>query len=430
MARTMRFVFLLLAACQLASCVREVQTASDYNSALAPSLLGAANPCDEQANAATADDMLELAGIRIVAAIPQVGNVTSDDAAPKVLWSWFALFPQSATFASPSASGCPDAVLELYAPSGPFLDNAGLSYEYGDESAEVPLGPSGPDPVPLDLNGSHLRDGDFATLYANLSLGISGRISVHYPYSQTDYSQECHESGGETSCSCVQHASTGMREYSRDVSDSRLLFVETGPVEQEWLNPPLGGRLEGNETSRLLMFARRMPSNISVSAGGRQLGWSSPFGFSAGTGKCGETTVSASASEQDYGVSALLGNGTLFPFQLVDRNASYVPAYVEFDWSENAGKKGVNVSYEDWFSGVQYFASDFSVREPAPFSPASSGGGMEMRQGSGSLSPAAYPARVKSAALPDYSPLAILIAFPLALGAYSILFRMRGGDME
>lgn len=53
-----------------------------------------------------------------------------------------------------------------------------------------------------------------------------------------------------------------------------------------------------------------------------------------------------------------------------------------------------------------------------------------MRQGSGSLSPAAYPARVKSAALPDYSPLAILIAFPLALGAYSILFRMRGGDME
>ena len=430
MANWMNVLFLLLAACQLALCVPEVEMAASYNEALAPSLLGAANPCWEQATNATADDMLELAGMRIVSAIPQVGNVTSDDAAPKLLWSWFASFPQSATFASPSSNGCPGTALELYAPSGPYLGNAKLSYEYGNKSAEVALGPSGPDPVPLGLNESSLRDGDFASLYANLTLEISGNISVRYSYSQTDYSQECHGPGGENHCTCVPHTSFGSKEYSRNASDSRLLLVETGPVEAEWLNPPLGKRLVWNETAGLLLFARRMPANISVSAGGKQIGWSSQFAFSTATGDCGEMAVSAAPLVRQAGVGTRLGNGTLFPPQLVERNASYVPAYVEFNWSETPGKKEVNVSIEDWFSGLMNFTSDFSVHEPAPFSSGGSGGGMEMREGTDSLSPAAYPAEVKTAALPDYSPLALLVTVPLALGSYSLLSWLRGGNME
>ena len=417
----MREILLLLAACQLAFCVAEVEQASSYNAALAPSLLGAANPCQEQGAATTQDDMLALAGIRIVSAVPQVGNVTSDRAEPKILWSWFATFPQSAAFSSPSADGCPDSVLELYSPSGPFLSDAKLSYHYGSGTEGVPLGPSGPNPVPLDLNESFLGEGDFAQLYANLSLEISGKVSVRYSYTDTDYSQECHESGGESNCACEPHTSLGTREYSMSVSDSRVLLVETGPVQESWLNPPLHKRLAGNGTAKLLVFARRMPANISASAGGRAIGWSSQYAFSDGIGRCGEMTVAASSQSHQNGLSAHVGNSTLFPSQLVDRNASYVPVYVEFEWNESPGKKTLNISFEDWFSGQQNFTDNFSVREPGAFSAGTGSAGMEVRDGTDSLSPAAYPAPEKSAALPDYSALAALLALPIALCAYSVL---------
>ena len=426
-----RGALLLLLLCPLVFSVQEIIDAADYNTGLASALLGAENPCGAGERQISENDIFSVAGVRVITAMPLADNITSDLSAPEALWSWFAKFPKSATFASPSGNGCPSSVLELYAPQSPVLGNAKLSYRYGSAEKEVQLGSFGPNPVALDLNSGYLREEEFARLYANLSLEINGEISVVYSYRKTTYQKVCHTAAKGTFCGCEQKIDLGTRTYAKQASDARSFLVEIGPVEEVWLNPPLQKRLAGKQTGKFLIFARRMPAKINVSADGRELGWSEPYKFSVAAGECGERVVTSSFLPRQNGVEVKTNETEICPFQLVGKNASYLPFYLDFGWDETAGKKRVNVEYEDWFLHGQNFSREFSVREPAAFSSRGGEGTGEIKQGSDSLSPAFYPAEEKTAPLPDFSPVAALVALPFFGAIYFLSRRFsRELDME
>jgi len=422
---------LLLLLCPLVFSVQEIRDAAEYNGGLAAGLLGAENPCGAVERQISEEDVFSVVGVRLVTLMPLANNVTSDLSSTEVLWSWFAAYPDRATFTSPSGNGCPASVLEIYNPGKPVLRNAKLAYRYGRAEKEVLLDSNGPNPVALDLNSSYLVEDAYARLYADLKLRVEGEIAVGYAYRKTAYQIVCHTVETGTFCGCEQEITGGSREYAKSVADERNILVEIGPVDEMWLNPPLQKRLSGKQAGKILIFARRMPAKIIVSAEERELGRNEPYGFSTKTDECGEKVVSGEFSPVRQGLAIGMNGTAILPFQLVSKNASYLPFYLEFEWEETAGKKEVRVGYEDWFSHGKNFTREFSVREPDAFSLRGDEDVDGIRRGSDSLSPAFYPAVETAAAAPDFSPVAALIALPFFGAAYFLFRRLRQGrDME
>ena len=418
----LKAVVILLLACCLACAVQEIDDASLHNMAMAGSLMGAGNPCSMPEREPTQADIFSAAGMKIISAIPQAGNVTTDLGDPKLLWTWFAKVPSSASFTFSTGNGCPDSQIELYNPSGLRLEGGRLAYSYGSMDKEIGLSSTGPNPAPLDLGQSHLRDADFSLAYANLSLEMSGEVGVDYLFRKMDYTMNCQQGPRGSSCNCTMRTSMGTMQYHKPVSDSAMLDVETGPVQEVWLNPPLGTGLDGNGIGKVLLLSRRMPSKISVASDGRVIALDRPYLFSSSQGQCGETDVSASFSPVGAGLFVYRGEGPVFPPQLVDKNASYYPIYAEFDWNGAAGAKAVQIGYEDWFSDTQNFTRDFSAGEPSAFYGNRSPAIMGAPQGA---APAAYQGGFLAGGIPDLSPVAIPVSAILIIGAYGVFSWLR-----
>jgi hypothetical protein len=136
---------------------------------------------------------------------------------------------------------------------------------------------------------------------------------------------------------------------------------------------------------------------------------------------CGEKTVEQAFRPEAANAWMNASSTTVFPYQLVAKNASYLPFYFEFSWNETAGKKDVVLEFEDSFSNSQNFTREFSVREPVQFSEANSEDAMALRQGNEKETAAAYPSKEKSGAAINLSSLAILFAIPFALSAAWII---------
>ncbi|VVC00744.1 Uncharacterised protein [uncultured archaeon] len=423
--------FLLALSCTPLFAVEEIDSAAFFNANLAPSLLGAANACGAPGREASMDDPFSVSDARIVALIPQAGNVSSDLSNASLLWSWSASYPQEAVFALSPNGNCRAGEYRVSGPSKAEFMGA-LRYNYGSEYADVRLQSGGPSPVPLDLDRTHLREDDFtiaprAFLHANLS----GTMSVMYTFSRTDYVYGCHSVEGGEMCGCEARHSSGTRTYEKHLSDSKTFEIETGPVGEFWANPPLQNRLAGSQSGQVVFLARRMPSMITAHSGGTRLGWNSPYSFNATEGSCGEKEVSAVLSPEGDTMDANVSAIPATPFQLTEKNYSCYPVYAEFGWNETQGKKGITLQYEDWFSHRMNFTREFSVRAPEPFNSSAEGGeALVYRQGNDGITPAAYPVAPPPGKLPDFSGLALLAALPFALGAYGLLrlFAAAGGQ--
>ncbi|MFA6328626.1 MAG: hypothetical protein WCY41_04220 [Candidatus Micrarchaeia archaeon] len=408
-------VFLLLF-CPLLFSATAVEQASSRNIALAPSLLGAKNACNAPSGLPTRDDIFFVADARVVSLVPQVGNTTSDLSNASALWSWSASFPQEARFSIHDEERCPAGEIRYFAPSSPSISGA-LSYLYGNSTETLALSQASANPLPLNLSAGKLTDADFLHPSALLSFSLNASISVSYSFSKSSYSYQCSTMGGYTGCGCERNYAGGSRTFRRSVSDARNFSVEVGPVSLLWLNPPGSSRLSGDGDGKLALFARRLPASMSLVFGGKEIASAQPYSFSAGAGQCGEAIADRAFSPSGTGVF-INASAPIFPSQLVDKDASYMPFYLEFPWQADAGRANFTLVYEDAFSNRQNFSREFSVREPAPFFPPSgSGEAMARREASGSATAAAYPAQAQQGAFPDFSILAVAFALPLAVGA-------------
>ncbi len=406
----------LLVLCTCSAAVLQVQEASAHNEKIASSLLGAKNACIEEKRQPSLADVFSVAQIKIVTLIPQVENVTSDQAEPKLLWSWSADFPDSATFLLDATTECPAGFIEIFSPGNASLTEAKLVYHYGQEKKEILLKKDGPNPVMLELDSSRLLEKDFEQFYAVLQTKLSGKVSVEYSYRKTEYRLVCQQVGEFEVCGCEAKVSLGNQAFEKNLEDEREFFVEIGPVQELWLNPPLQKRLQGIQDGKIVLFARRMPSRISISSNGEKLGSASIYSFEKEVGKCRQMTVKSSFEPKGENLEVEKANKTVFPFQLVEKNASYLPFYAEFVWDSEKGKKAVQILFEDWFLGNETFSRDFSVRQPGPFFPNQSKE-IALIPGTDEMPPAAYPAiesKEKRAELPD---VAIVIVFVGVVGA-------------
>ncbi|MCX6770389.1 MAG: hypothetical protein NT051_07030 [Candidatus Micrarchaeota archaeon] len=412
-----------------------MEEASAHNLGIAKSLLGAKDACGATTRAPSQDDLFEVADLRIVILAPQVGNVTSNRAAPQLVWSWSASLPETAEFEIASEN-CPDGVEEYYNPSEPEFANGALEYSYLGEVKRVALG-GGDSPVQLNLSGEAEERTDIALdfahesapelAYENLSMKLVGEIRARYSYRKSTYEYVCHQLQGGIGCGCESEAEFGMRTFRMSLSDSRTFFVETEPVEEVWLNPPLNSRLAGLENGKLAFFARRMPAKISVYSEGNLIGEAAPYRFEESLGSCGQKEVKRIYSPEGKGAVINISQNSTRPFQLVSKNKHYVPIYFEFGWNESAGKRGVSLVYEDCFSAQDNFSRNFSVREPALFKPDEEAGneaGVILREGSESLSPALHQSAARQE-MPSSGAavLAVALLLPLLLGAESFLRR-------
>ena len=419
--KTALFISLILL-CAPLSAVSEVEWASSRNIALAPFLLGAKNACDAPSRLPSEDDIFSVADARIVSLIPQAGNATSDLSNASILWSWSAAFPNEVRFSIREEARCPAGEIRYFAPSTPSLSGT-VSCLYGNFTEILSLSANGTNPIPLNLSAGKLTDADFLQPFASLSLILRANISVAYSFSKSGYSYRCTSSDGYTGCGCERNYGGGFRTFQRSVLDARNFSVEVGPNSLMWLNPPLSSRLAGNENGKMALFARRLPANLSLSFRGKEIASVQPYLFSVRDGSCGEAIVDREFSPQQGAAAGVFINasGPIFPSQLVDKNASYFPFYLEFPWHAGAGKANFTIVFEDAFSRQQAFSREFSVREPTPFSPSSgavgSGGAMEKREASDGATSAAYPKRAQQGAFPDFSIIAVAFAFPLAIGA-------------
>ncbi len=421
MPRCWLFTFALCFLSGMPLAVFEIENASGYNFAIADSLLGADNPCGLERRAATADDIFSVADIAAVSIVPSVGNVTSDLSSPKLLWSWFASFPQSATFPIHSDGSCPEGTLELYNPAWKNLHEAKLVYKYGNRTVEANLSGDGPNPVALELDSGHLQGSDYEGLFANLSINLSGKIGVSYSYRKTEYAETCTHTEEFEGCNCEESVEFGIKPYEKEVGSERMFLVETGPVEGIWLSPPLLGRLAGNEKGTVLLLARRMPAMITAVADGREIANAVPYKFEVKNGECGEKIVEQAFEPEVANAIVNASSLTVFPYQLVAKNASYLPYYFEFFWNETAGRKRVVLEFKDRFSHSQNFTREVSVREPAQFSDDGGQGAMNLLHGDWKNTPAAYPSQEKTGTGIDLSSLAILFAIPFALFSIGII---------
>jgi len=418
-------VLLLFALAGTAYAARHVWEAASHNINLSGSLLGS-NACGFASRAPSEDDAFAYAGIRAVSLIPQVDNVTSDLSSPMLLWSWAAGAPEEVSFRLPGTTECPGGEMRLFSRSAISFSEGKLHYSYGNASMETALASGGPNPVPLALDRGWLRGSDFSQLYAPLQVRLSAKASVEYSFRRRELFKTCEHHENFTLCYCEEKITRGKRKYERRMEDARNFSVEVGPVQELWLNPPLLSRLEGEGEGRVLFLARRMPASIAASSDGEKIASASPYSFEESLGPCGEKRVKSAYAPS--GENALIANWSqaLFPHQLVDKNASYLPFYLRFNWSQGAGRHKLVLEYEDWFSNKISFPRNFSVRKPEAFSAdAGEGAAMAIREGGGGVSPAAYPSGEKSGALPRVAPLAALAAFPFALGAIGILRWLR-----
>ncbi|MFA6907890.1 MAG: hypothetical protein WC263_03610 [Candidatus Micrarchaeia archaeon] len=407
----------------------EVDQASSRNAALAPFLLGAANACGAPPRAPTADSPFSVADARVVSLIPQAGNATTDLANTSALWSWSASFPPEARFSIREDERCPAGEIRYFSPSPPSLSGT-LSYSYGNSTETLALSSAGPNPAPLSLPSAKLADADFLQPFAALSISLSARIFVSYSFAKSGYSYRCSSVGEYVGCGCEMAYGSGIRTFAQEVSDARNFSVEVGPDSILWLNPPLSSRLAGGGDGKVALFVRRVPANISLFFRGREIASVQPYSFPTGAGPCGEAAVGREFSPSQGASSGIFMNasGPIFPSQLVGKNASYVPFYLQFPWQAEAGKANFTVILEDAFSNRQNFSREFFVRQPAPFSPApdspGSGGAMERRKASGSATAAAYPPRTQAGEFPDFSPIAAAFALPIAIGAAMLARRL------
>ena len=409
--------------------VLEVEQAASFNIAIAHSLLGAKNACGAHLRVPTEDDIFSVADARIVNLIPQVGNATSDLSNASALWSWSADFPKDARFSIRGDVRCPAGEILYFAPSHQSLSGT-LSYSYGNSTETLAISSNGANPISLNLSAGKLTDADFLQPLAPLSMFLSATITVYYSFAKNAYSYSCSSMDGYTGCGCEMDYSTGVRTFKRSVSDTRNFSVEVGPNSLLWLNPPLSSRLSGNGTGKMALFARRLPANISLVFQGKEIASVQPYSFSAGAGPCGEAIVDRGFSpskEISTGVS-INTSAPIFPSQLVDKDASYMPFYLEFPWRADSGKTNFTIICDDAFSNKQSFSREFSVREPTPFAPQpdsyGGGGSLEKRQASDGATAAAYPARVQQGSFPDFSLIAAAFALPIAIAAASLARRL------
>ena len=427
----MRMAFLLFIIVLFAPLfsVAEMGQASSQNTALAPSLLGAENACSAPSRLPSEDDIFSVADARIVSLIPQVGNTTSDLANASILWSWSAAFPSEARFSIRDEARCPAGEIRYFSPSSPTLSGA-LSYSYGNSTETLPLSATSANPIPLNLSATKLADADFLQPFASLSFILRADLSIIYSFSKSSYAYRCSDMDGYTGCGCEKNHDNGFRTFKRSLSDARNFSVEVGPNSLLWLNPPLSSRLAGNGDGKVALFARRLPANLSLAFRGKEIANAQPYSFSVATGPCGEAIVGREFSSSDDAATGVFINTSapIFPSQLVDKNASYLPFYLEFPWQADAGRANFTIVFEDAFSHQQIFSREFSVREPTPFSSlpgaAGEGGAMEKREASDDATSAAYPTRQQQAAFPDFSIIAVAFAFPLAIGALALSRRL------
>jgi len=408
-----------------------VEQASAYNLALAPSLLGAQNACNAPVRTPSEESIFSVADARIVAVVPQVGNTTSDLANASLLWSWSASCPLQARFSIREDGRCPAGEIIYFSPSAPSFSGE-LSYKYGNSTETVPLSPHSQNPVQLGLDAGKLAEEDFAAPFAGLSASLSGTILVSYSFSKSEYSYGCSGANGYSWCGCSLGRTAGTRVFSVPVSHARNFSVETGPVSLLWLNPPLQSRLSGSGEGKLAFFARRLPANISFVFSGREIAFVQPYSFSTRIGQCGERAV-----EREFapaGSASANSSAPIFPSQLVEKNASYLPYYVQFNWSAQPGRSEFSVLFEDAFSHQENFTRNFSVRQAAQASPGSFGppfesaagpaGAMGRQPADDDSTGAAYPAQQTQSSYPGFSLLAAAFALPLAIGAAALCRRL------
>ena len=430
----MRLVALLIFLCSCAYATAEVEDASSFNLALAPSLLGAKNACNAPARAISADDIFSVAEARIVSLVPQVGNVTSDLTNSSLLWSWSAGFANETNFSVRQDPRCPDGAIRYFSPSSPLFSGR-LSYTYGNATETVGLPPFGKNPMPLNLSHDKLLPENYSSLFAPLSVSLDATISVSFRYVKSFYSYGCTSfSNGYAGCGCSLGSEAGTRIFQKNVSHARNFSVETGPVSVLWINPPLSSRLEGAGIGKVAFFSRRMPANITFSFAGERLGSVQPYFFSTHTGQCGEKIVEREFLPGKGGVF-LNKSEPLLPYQLVEKNASYLPFYAAFPWDADAGNAEFEIIFEDAFSHNQRFLRNFSVRRPTEVSlradddglaknspgtpppPLEQGSAMKQFPATKDGTAAAYMASQPVAPFPDFPMLAAAAALPLAICA-------------
>ncbi|MCX8195037.1 MAG: hypothetical protein N3G22_02950 [Candidatus Micrarchaeota archaeon] len=417
-------IMLLVAFLQPASASPKVWEAAGHNIEIAGLLLGK-NACGFEERQPTEGDMFSHAGIKIVSLIPQVDNITSDLAAPSLLWSWSADAPRQMTFPLTGTTNCPGGEVQLTRIGKVSLEGARAFYRYGNSSKEAALFEDGPNPLALNLTGIG-QQADPLQLRVPLNISLSANATANYSFYRKEYYYKCERRQNFTVCYCETRITTGKKKYSKGLHDERTFLVEVGPVSEMWLNPPLASRLAGEQKARLLLFARRMPAKLAASVGGSEIASAEPYSFEAKNGSCGEKIVKSAWSPSGFNLAVAVGNETAFPYQLVLKNATYLPFYLEFNWSESPGKKGLVLEYEDWFSHKERFGRNFSVRAPLPFSKnGTSSLALEIRQADEGRSPAAYPTESLGGWLASFEPISALLAAAVALGSIGLLRRMQ-----
>jgi hypothetical protein len=420
---------LFIIICSCASCVMEVETATLHNLGLAPSIIGAKNACHSQQLTPTQSDLFEVADARIVTILPQVGNTTSDMSNASLLWSYSASFPKQARFSIRHDPRCPAGEIRYFSPSAPSFSGV-LSYRYGNATETIALSALGPNPAPINLSAGKLSDADLSSLHANLAVFLNASITVAYNYQKAYYSYGCGGMGdGYVGCGCERKLEAGVQRFQTSKSHERNFSVETGQAYAVWLNPPLASRLDGGGKGKVAFFARRMPALISFSFSGADLGSVQPYLFSTRIGDCGEKIVERRFLPNGSEIF-LNASEPLFPLQLVEKNASYVPFYAEFAWSSIAGKAAFGIDFEDAFMHKQAFARNFSVRRPVVFfGPGIKGaqaipGALQREGATDSAAAAVFPSQQGSAPFPDFSSLAAAFAAPACICAYAICRRL------
>ncbi len=420
---------LLIALFALVPCyhgVSQIEEASGYNRNIAGSLLGGKNSCAVEGRQATAENPFEVAEARLVGLIPMANNATSDLSNATLLWSYSASFPNSVSFPIEGGGGCPQGQYLLHSPSAARFEEGMLRYFYLGNEQEVGLFSNGPNPLSLQLGreGNGTAGFELDGAYALLSARVNGRIAVTYQFRKAAYSMQCQnvENGEGRFCGCQETVESGARVYAQEVEAHRDFWVETGPNSMLWLNPPLQARLEGNESAKVLLFERRMPSKISAYADGKLLGENYPYSFSVRAGSCGEKVVEARFMPDNQGMNVSVGDGSVRPYQLVEKNAAYLPFFLQFGWPQGRGAVSSEILVEDWFSHQQHFGRNFSVRRPEAFSSNQTAAAVATREADGSTSPAAFPPSLAGPGnYPDLSVIAPLLAVGVCLGAYGLV---------
>jgi hypothetical protein len=367
--------------------VREVDEASAHNLEIARQLLGAQNACGAPSRQASADDPFEVSDLRVVAALPSVGNLTSDCANASLLWSWSASYPSAATFELPAQGGCPSGELEIYLPSRLQLRDASLAYVYCGKERLAGLSGEGPNPVALQLGSGADCSENSSVLQLPLQARISGSVAVSYSYRKSEYGKRCSLIGGYEACGCELETEFGTKQYSKRVGGSSNFSVEAGTVEALWVSPPLQKRLDGRQAAQIAIFTRRMPSLVSVRWNGEKIAENSPYRFNVSAGECGQREVSAEYSPEELGLALNRSESALNVRQLASINSTFLPFSGQFYWQAEPGAGEASVGFEDWFCARQAFPRNFSARAPAGFQ--SDAGLLQVREGSDRESPAA-----------------------------------------